>query len=799
MVGISQSTDRFNGVVTSLAIKVPCKVVSVANLTLSGEQTVNGIAVTTGDRVLVAAQTSVPENGIYDVTSTAWCRAPDWDGNRDATERTMIVVGTAVPGQNVMYQCDNSGPIVIGSTAVTFSIWLDPQTVGPSGTTIDSTLRYDGAAYVENLNFKIEASGRATLANDAPVRWLDILDVPVEVADFTAGVPGGAPVTDPDLASVVLLITSESDANGASGFTDDTGNHTFTNFESGTGIAEVSNLQAKFGSKSLHLDDIAGAHNAYFTTPQSTDFDLGSADFTMEFHFRAAEDSVTGRDVMGKGTVTGSNRQWRYLIASIPGDFRTTFIGSTDGTTNDVDGAQKLWGFGVLDTWYHIAICRDGNNLRQFVDGAQVGSTYDITGQTFNANTAAFLLLGADDTGSNFEYFFDNIRFTPGVARYTTGFTAPTAPYDGSASLEVAVWGDPSYDTRIDGSSLDIAGAYLLPVVDGSVGQALITDGAGNVTFGAVTGTIADGVQVASMLSWDGADWNEETRCRFSAGVFGVYDAAETDSVRLTVAGNVANFQTIGTNSLDVNTPEFRILGTSGGIFEIYDSTNQDYVQFAHNGSDFIMDGFQTGSINFTGLANGLRVFDSVSETDYVSFYHDDTDGWIGGLNSRWLRIESDFERLMIESGILGLPEVASAPADTATVGQIWARNDSPPVPIYTDDDGTDQLIDPSVSELNVQNGNYTLLITDKGKTIQKESGGAGETITIPANASVAFPLGTMIGISNDGTGDLSVAITTDVLEGTDGATGTRTLGDHHEAVIRKMTATKWKYVASDL
>jgi hypothetical protein len=94
----------------------------------------------------------------------------------------------------------------------------------------------------------------------------------------------------------------------------------------------------------------------------------------------------------------------------------------------------------------------------------------------------------------------------------------------------------------------------------------------------------------------------------------------------------------------------------------------------------------------------------------------------------------------------------------------------------------------------NSQNGNYTLVIGDAGKLINKTSGGAGETITIPANGSVAFPVGTMVSINNDGGGTLSIAITTDTLAWPAGAaTGTRTLANNGLAVITKVTSTKWK------
>ena len=141
--------------------------------------------------------------------------------------------------------------------------------------------------------------------------------------------------------------------------------------------------------------------------------------------------------------------------------------------------------------------------------------------------------------------------------------------------------------------------------------------------------------------------------------------------------------------------------------------------------------------------------------------------------------------------------ERASAVADVANYGQFWVRNDAPNVPMFTDDAGNDQLIDPSVSPIEDKTANYTLVLADKGKTIRATSGTL--TFTIPANSSVAYPIGTLISFDNDSGNNLTIAITTDTLEGTDGVSGSKTLGDHDTAVIQKVTATKWKYAASDL
>ena len=69
----------------------------------------------------------------------------------------------------------------------------------------------------------------------------------------------------------------------------------------------------------------------------------------------------------------------------------------------------------------------------------------------------------------------------------------------------------------------------------------------------------------------------------------------------------------------------------------------------------------------------------------------------------------------------------------------------------------------------------------------------AALTLTIPANASVAFPLGTHIEVTNLNVANLLIAITTDTLTkvGTT-STGTRTLSQNGKAVLSKETATGW-------
>jgi hypothetical protein len=126
----STATDRLAGLTTSVAVKAPVKAVSTANLTLSGEQTVGGVAVVEGDRVLVRAQSTGSQNGIYVAKATAWVRAKDFDGARDVVSGTLIVANFD-NGNGLIYRVTTSDPITIDTTSLSISPVVDPNQIVP--------------------------------------------------------------------------------------------------------------------------------------------------------------------------------------------------------------------------------------------------------------------------------------------------------------------------------------------------------------------------------------------------------------------------------------------------------------------------------------------------------------------------------------------------------------------------------------------------------------------------------------------------------------------------------------------
>jgi len=100
----------------------------------------------------------------------------------------------------------------------------------------------------------------------------------------------------------------------------------------------------------------------------------------------------------------------------------------------------------------------------------------------------------------------------------------------------------------------------------------------------------------------------------------------------------------------------------------------------------------------------------------------------------------------------------------------------------------------------NAQTGSYTLVAGDAGKHIYHAAAAAVATYTIPANASVAYAIGTAVTFINMSTNAVTIAITTDTLYlGGTGTTGSRTLAQYGVATCVKMTSTTWVITGSGL
>ena len=98
----------------------PARVRTTGNITLSGTQTIDGVAVIAGDRVLVAAQTTGSQNGIYVVAAGAWSRATDADANAEFNPARQVFVQEGTLYGFTTWGVGNSSVPVVGTDTITF-------------------------------------------------------------------------------------------------------------------------------------------------------------------------------------------------------------------------------------------------------------------------------------------------------------------------------------------------------------------------------------------------------------------------------------------------------------------------------------------------------------------------------------------------------------------------------------------------------------------------------------------------------------------------------------------------------
>ncbi len=124
----SPSTDRRYGLSSSTAIKAPVRVAASTNITLSGEQSIDGVACVSADRVLLPAQTDPTQNGIWVVDSGAWSRDLDFNDSRDVRKGT---IGVIMEGsyQDQFWMVTTSGTIRPGTTAIAFAVGVPPTSI----------------------------------------------------------------------------------------------------------------------------------------------------------------------------------------------------------------------------------------------------------------------------------------------------------------------------------------------------------------------------------------------------------------------------------------------------------------------------------------------------------------------------------------------------------------------------------------------------------------------------------------------------------------------------------------------
>ncbi len=219
--------------------------------------------------------------------------------------------------------------------------------------------------------------------------------------------------------NLTVLLLHMDGANAGVVFPDSSrSNHTIT----AVGDAQTSTAQKVFGTASLLLDGTLDK----LTTPINSDFHFGTGNFTVDGRFRlsANTDARTLFDFHQAGTdyivldwtATGTILSFRVSVGGVAkADYSVSWNPS-------------------LNTWYHIAVVRNGTALAIYVDGTALSLTENTAISTNDigvddGGAVDTFYIGSFYTANLLSGYIDEFRVSKGVARWTGNFTSPLIAY----------------------------------------------------------------------------------------------------------------------------------------------------------------------------------------------------------------------------------------------------------------------------------------------------------------------------------------------------------------------------------
>lgn len=102
--------------------KRPVRAASTANVaSLSGAQTIDGVSLIAGDRVLLKDQTTASANGIYDVAAGAWARSTDMDASAEVESGMVVAVSEGTVNADKAFILTTNGAITLNTTSLAFT------------------------------------------------------------------------------------------------------------------------------------------------------------------------------------------------------------------------------------------------------------------------------------------------------------------------------------------------------------------------------------------------------------------------------------------------------------------------------------------------------------------------------------------------------------------------------------------------------------------------------------------------------------------------------------------------------
>lgn len=201
--------------------------------------------------------------------------------------------------------------------------------------------------------------------------------------------------------------------NGANGSTTFTDSASPPNTVTGSGSVQISTTYSLSGGSSLWVN------GGYLTISHAAWMDGGTDPFTLEwFHYEPT--------LYNSGGVVARRNSAIYcpweLYRSASGTF--SMLASSDSTPWAIGGSQFDGVSIVAATWTHIALVYTGTHFQLYVGGTKSVTNMALSDVDISTD-AMYIGTGGD---ASCRAYFEDVRYTPGVALYSANFTPPTSP-----------------------------------------------------------------------------------------------------------------------------------------------------------------------------------------------------------------------------------------------------------------------------------------------------------------------------------------------------------------------------------
>ena len=153
-----------------LDVKDSVKIATTANITLSGTQTIDGVAISADERVLVKDQSTASQNGIYLCKAGSWARADDMAASSDAAGAFTFVEQGSTLADTGFVCSTNKGSAVVGTNNLAFTQFSSAgvTTAGDgldrAGNVFSVDLKSNGGLVIESTELAVDL-GASSITN----------------------------------------------------------------------------------------------------------------------------------------------------------------------------------------------------------------------------------------------------------------------------------------------------------------------------------------------------------------------------------------------------------------------------------------------------------------------------------------------------------------------------------------------------------------------------------------------------------------------------------------------------------